>query len=144
MYLVDTNVISAGAPTKARASAELGDWMDRNSDRLYLSAITIAEVEDGIARARRLGARQKAANLADWLETVLHLYGDRVLPFDVPASRLAGRLSDLARARGHAPGFADLAIAATAQARSLTVLTRDLRHFRPLGVPAHDPFVSLP
>ena len=144
MYLVDTNVISAGAPTKARASHALAPWMDWNSDRLFMSVITIAEVEDGIARARRQGARQKAAQLTDWLETVLHLYGDRVLAFDLPAARIAGRLSDLARAGGHAPDFADLAIAATARAHGLTVLTRNLRHFQPLGVPVHDPFASLP
>ena len=43
VYLVDTNVISAGAPTKARASPELGLWMDRHSDLLYLSVITICQ-----------------------------------------------------------------------------------------------------
>lgn len=144
VYLVDTNVISAGAPTKARASPELGLWMDRHSDLLYLSVITVVEVKDGIARARRQGAAQKAAHLTDWLETVLHLYGNRVLTFDIPASRIAGRLSDRARERGHAPGFADLAIAATAQAHRLIVLTRNLRHFQPLDVAVHDPFVSLP
>ena len=106
--------------------------------------ITVVEVEDGIARARRQGAAQKAAHMTDWLETVLHLYGDRVLTFDIPASRIAGRLSDRARERGHAPGFADLAIAATAHAHRLIVLTRNLRHFQPLDVALHDPFVSLP
>ncbi len=144
MYLVDTNVISADAPTKARASPELAAWMERNSDVLYLSAITVAEVEDGIARARRLGARRKAAALAAWIEAVLHLYGERVLAFDTTAARIAGRLSDRAREGGHAPGFADLAIAATAEAHGLTILTRNMRHFRPLGVAARDPFVGLP
>lgn len=144
MYLVDTNVISADAPTKARAVSGLAAWMERNSERLYLSVVTIGEVEDGIAGAVRRGAARKAARLADWLETVLHLYGDRVLPFDIPAARCAGRLSDAARAAGQAPGFADLAIAATAAAHGLTVLTRNLRHFRPLGVPAQDPFAALP
>jgi len=144
VYLVDTNVISAGAPTKAHAAPALGQWMERNSHLLFLSVVTVAEVEDGIARARRQGAHRKAARLADWLETVLHLYGDRVLAFDIPAARIAGRLADLARQGGHAPGFADLAIAATAAAHRLTVLTRNLRHFQPLGVTTHDPFVTLP
>ena len=144
MYLVDTNVISADAPTKARAAPGLGAWMERNAGALYLSAITIAEIEDGIAQARRLGAGRKAGRLADWLDTVLHLYGARVLAFDVPVARIAGALSDRARASCHAPGFADLAIAATAQAHRLTILTRNLRHFRPLGVAARDPFAALP
>ena len=82
--------------------------------------------------------------LGDWLELVLHLYGERVLPFDVAAARLAGKLMDKARATGHSPGFADVAIAATAGSHSLTVLTRNLRHFVPLGIPATDPFARLP
>ena len=144
MYLVDTDVISVGAPSKRRASADLILWMDRNSDRLFLSTITIAEIADGIAKARREGARRKAADLTGWLEAVLHLYGDRVLPFDVAAARMAGTLSDLARSKGQSPGFPDLAIAATAAARQLTVLTGNLRHFTPLGVAAHNPLDALP
>ena len=44
---------------------------------------------------------------------MLHLYGERVLPFDVAAARLAGKLTDKAHAAGHSPGFADIAIATT-------------------------------
>jgi toxin FitB len=144
VYLVDTDVISAGAPSKRRASAALILWMDRNSDRLFLSTITIAEIADGIAKARREGARRKAADLAGWLEAVLHLYGNRVLPFDVAAARVAVALSDRARSKGQSPGFPDLAIAATAATHQLTVLTGNLRHFMPLGVAAHNPLDSLP
>jgi predicted nucleic acid-binding protein len=71
LYLVDTDVISAGAPAKRRASAALILWMDRNSDRLFLSTITIAEIADGIAKAHREGARRKAADLAGWLEAAV-------------------------------------------------------------------------
>lgn len=60
------------------------------------------------------------------------------------AAQRLGTLSDQARAAGQAPGLADLAIAATAQVRGYTVLTRNLRHFRGLAVPAHDSFRSLP
>jgi len=144
VYLVDTDIISVGAPAKRRASAALILWMDRNSDRLFLSTITIAEIADGIAKARREGARRKAAELTGWLAAVLHLYGGRVLPFDVTAARMAGTLSDHARSKGQSPGFPDLAIAATAAARQLTVLTGNLRHFTPLGVAAHNPLNALP
>ena len=51
------------------------------------------------------------------------------MPFDIPAARFAGLLMDRARATGQAPGFADLAIAATAESRNLTVLTRNLRRW---------------
>ena len=144
MYLVDTDVISAGAPSRGRFSAPLARWMDENSERLFLSSITVAEIEDGIAKAHRQGAPHKAQQLNGWLETLLHLYQERVLPFDVPAARIAGRLSDQARAKGMAPGFADLAIAGTAVANRLSVLTRNLRHFAPLEIAAHNPFDSLP
>lgn len=144
MYLVDTNVLSAAAPTKARPSADLGAWMERNSAGLFLSVITVAEVEDGIARSRRVGAAAKAERLSAWLETVLHLYGSRILPIDVMTARRIGALSDLARGMEQAPGPADLAIAATAACRGYVVLTRNLRLFGPLGVAAHDPFDGLP
>jgi predicted nucleic acid-binding protein len=144
VYLVDTDVISASAPSKGRVTSDVIFWMDQNSDRLFLSAITVAEVEDGIAKARREGARRKSAHLAAWLEAVLHLYGNRILPFDVAAARVAGALSDRARSKGQSPGFPDLAIAAIAVTHELIVLTGNLRHFMPLGVRAHNPFDELP
>ena len=144
MYLVDTNVISAGAPAKAVASPALMAWMDRNSTGLYLSVITVAEVEDGIARSRRRGGNRKADQLAEWLDALLHLYASRVLPLDLVTARRVGVLADHVRGQGGDPGLADLAIAATAQLRGWTVLTRNLRHFTPMGVPAHDPFTVLP
>jgi toxin FitB len=144
LYLIDTNVISAGAPSRVAASPELVDWMDRNSAALFLSVVTVAEAADGIAKARREGAVRKAATLVAWLDTLLHLYGDRVLAFDVAVARIAGTLSDVARGQGHAPGFADIVIAATARHHGLTILTRNVRHFEPLGVAVVDPFTALP
>ena len=119
-------------------------WMDAHSDSLFLSTVTVAEICDGIAKMRRTGSVSRAASLQDWLELVLHLYAERVLPFNIAAAHVAGALTDRARAAGHAPGFADIAIAATAVSRDLMVLTRNLRHFRPLQIPAHDPSHSLP
>ena len=118
--------------------------MERNGASLYLSVITVAEVEDGIARSRRTGAHAKARRLTDWLEAVLHLYGSRILPIDIPTARQIGLLADFARGNGHDPGLADLAIAATAALKGYRILTRNLRHFAPLGISAHDPFDTLP
>ena len=143
-YLVDTNVISATAPTAAVKRAELIEWMDTHSADLFLSAVTIAEITEGIAKAKREGAKRKASNLSAWLRTVLHLYGDRVLPFDSPTAEIAGDLADLARGRGHSPGFADVAIGATARRHNLTILSRNERHFRPMDVAVVDPFQTLP
>ncbi len=118
--------------------------MDHHSPQLYVSAVTVAEIWDGIAKARREGATRKAADLDAWLETLLHLYGERVLSFDAPTARVAGTLSDRARGQRQAPGFADIIIAATAFQHGLTVLSRNLKHFEPLGVRALDPFAALP
>jgi len=143
-YLVDTNVISATAPGTTVRRADFLEWMDSHSSDLFLSAVTIAEIADGITKTKREGAKRKAAGLSAWLRTVLHLYADRVLPFDAPTAEIAGSLSDLARGRGHSPGFADIAIAATARRHELTILSRNKRHFEPMDVAVVDPFHSLP
>jgi predicted nucleic acid-binding protein len=75
---------------------------------------------------------------------VLHLYGQRILVFDAPIARIAGGIADQARGRGHAPSFADIIIAATARRHELTILSRNVRHFEPIGVAVLDPFVTLP
>jgi toxin FitB len=143
VYLVDTNIISAAAPARSVPSG-LVEWMDVHSSSLFLSVVTLAEIEDGIAKSRRERAVRKSADLASWLETICHLYGDRILAFDAPAARIAGAISDRARGKGHAPGFADMIIAATAQRHGLTILSRNLKHFVPLGVAVLDPFLALP
>jgi predicted nucleic acid-binding protein len=143
MYLVDTNVISAASPSRP-VSPALIEWMDAHSASLFLSVVAVAEIEDGIAKARREGATRKSVDLSAWLETVLHLYGDRVLAFDTAAARIAGAISDRARGLGQTPGLADIIIAATAQHHGLTILSRNLRHFEALGVAVIDPFTRLP
>ena len=75
---------------------------------------------------------------------VEHLYGERILPFDLKAAAIAGALSDRAAAKGRAPGFDDIAIAATAEARALVLLTRNIRHFEHLCDRAINPFEMLP
>ena len=68
--------------------AELVAWIEAQSPNLFLSVVTIAEVTEGIAKAKRKGARRKASDLSAWLQTLLHLYGERVLPFDTQQQRL--------------------------------------------------------
>jgi predicted nucleic acid-binding protein len=143
-FLVDTDVISALAPTKSNRPAELIDWLDRRSDDLFLSVVTAAEIRAGVAKGARQGARRKAGRIASWWDTVEHLYGDRILPFDLKAATIAGALSDRAAAKGRAPGFADIAIAATAESNALVLLTRNVRHFQQICNRVIDPFQALP
>lgn len=143
MYLLDTNIVSADAPAKREVGpSAFAEWLRLHSDRLYMSSVTIAEVEAGIARAARIGATTKAARLRQWLAAVEHLYGERILPFGIEEARHAGAIID--RARAHAPGFEDIAIAATAAAHGFTVLTANERHFVPLGVPCVNPLKDIP
>lgn len=143
MFLLDTNIVSASAPTKRDVGAMLYDaWLRRNHERLHISTVTVAEIEAGIARADRIGATTKAARLRKWLAAMEHFYRGRILPLGIEEARHAGAIID--RARAHDPGFEDIAIAATAAAHSLTVLTANERHFEPLGVPFLNPLKELP
>ena len=70
-----------------------------------------------------------------WLDRVLAWYGDRILPVDTTTARRWGQLS---ATLGYES--ADLLIAATALEHGLTVVTRNVRHFEPTGVPTLNPF----
>lgn len=144
MYLLDTNILSVGAPGPREAPPALTGWMEANSDHLFVSTITVAEIRSGIAKMERTGANAKAQRISEWLELVLHLYDERVLPFDIDAAEVAGVFMDTARAKGHSPGFADLAIASIASSRGLTLLTRNVKDFAPLSLHVVNPFERLP
>jgi predicted nucleic acid-binding protein len=143
VYLLDTNIVSADAPAKRRVGSDVfAAWVREHGDRLYLSTVTVAEIEAGIARAVRIGAPTKAERLRRWLAGVEHFYAGRILAFGIEEARHAGAILD--RARSHEPGFEDIAIAATAAAHGFTVLTANERHFAPLGVPLANPLKQLP
>lgn len=142
MFLLDTNIISAMAPSKKTDRAALADWLDEASEHLFLSVVTASEIVSGIAKAEREGATTKAALLRKWWQAIEHLYFKRILPFDLRAAHAAGSILD--RTRAHRPGFEDIAIAATAEVHGLTILTDNERHFAPLGVPMLNPLKNLP
>lgn len=144
MYLLDTNVVSALGPSSGAVTQTLAAWLRSHTEALSMSVVTVAEIEAGVAKLRREGAARKAHLIATWIDATVDLFASRVLAFGIAEARIAGALHDRARAVGVDPGFADVAIAATAESLSLTILTRNLRHFSALGVPAHDPFKTLP
>lgn len=143
-FLLDTSVLSLLAPGRPAPDAGLATWLQENNDRLYISAVTVAEVEQGICKLRRAGSGERAEALAGWLDALLDDGADRILSLDANAGRIAGRLSDMATAIGRHPGFADVAIAATAVAHDLTIVTRNGKHFAPLEVAFVDPLEKLP
>lgn len=138
-YLLDTSVLSRIAPGKNPADARLNAWLRARSDRLYVSTVTVVEVEQGIAKLRRTGGAARADAIEKWLDALIEGAGDRLLSLDTRTARIAGGLSDRAIAAGRHPGFPDVAIAATALAHGLTVLTANTKHFAPLGVAFADP-----
>ncbi|KTR02157.1 hypothetical protein NS365_22495 [Aureimonas ureilytica] len=144
MFLLDTNILSEGAPTKDQqlGFSDLQRWMERATSRIWLSVVTLAEIEAGAERSLLKGEARKAARLRQWLELVEHLYGERILPLDRRTARLAGLLSARARMAGTSPGFADAAIAATAQAHRLRLMTRNGKDFAPMGVAFVNPYLD--
>jgi toxin FitB len=135
MYLVDTVVLSE--LRKQKRNAGLTSWVERQRTAdLFVSVITIGEIERGIAR-QRAADTDFAAALTDWLDRVLALYGERILPFDLQAARRWGQLS---AALGN--DSADLMISATALEHGLTVVTRNVSDFEPTGVATLNPFNS--
>jgi predicted nucleic acid-binding protein len=139
-WLLDTDVLSAFAPGRPGIPQGTAAWFDDRTEALYLSAITAAEIEAGIAKLFRTGAMRRADALRVWFDRILALYADRVLSFELGSARIAGLLGDSAQAAGRHPGFADVAIAAIARARELVVVTLNQRHFDPLGVEVFNPF----
>ena len=144
-YLLDTSVLSLLAPGRAALVASpLNDWLQTNHQALFLPAIAIAEIAQGIGKLRRAGGVERANRLDRWLDGLLASYSDRILPLDAQAARLAGQISDAAIAQGCHPGFSDVAIAALAKNADLLLLTCNLKHFQPLGVACADPLIALP
>lgn len=135
-FLLDTNVISE--LRKRQRSAKVAAWMARMpDDSAFISVVTIGEVAKGIARRRRVGKGTSDADaLQAWLEGLLSLYGDRILPIDVPIATRWGRLCDV-----HPQLATDMLLAATALEHGLTVATRNVAHFRVAAVPTVNPFV---
>jgi hypothetical protein len=137
MFLIDTDVLSALG--KRHRNSNVAAWLAQQRDgELFLSVVTIGEIERGIALQQRQDP-DFAGQLAAWLDQVLATYGDRILPFDLPAARRWGMLS---ATLGN--DSADLQIAATALEHGLTVVTRNVSDFASAGVPALDPFKPPP
>jgi predicted nucleic acid-binding protein len=144
-YLLDTSVVSVLAPGRESfVPTPLSEWLQAHHKQLYLPCIAIAEMAQGIGKLRRAGGAERADRLDRWLDGLLSIYADRIMPLDAQAARLAGDISDAAIAQGRHPGFADVAIAALAQNAGLLLLTCNLKHFEPLGVACADPMVALP
>ena len=132
MFLLDTDVLSA--LRRRERNPNVSRWVEgRRTSDLHISVVTVGEIERGITQQQRHDP-SFAQELALWLDRVLAWYSDRILQVDAATARRWGQLSATIGHEG-----ADLIIAATALEHGLTVVTRNVRHFEPTGVPIVDP-----
>jgi predicted nucleic acid-binding protein len=138
-FLLDTVVLSELRKPSRQRNQDLVRWIGEiPSSDLYISVVSIGEIERGIERQRQMDPAF-SQRLASWLETVVRTYEERILAVDVAIARRWGRLSQRIGNKG-----LDLAIAATALEHGLVVVTRNISDFEPTGVPVLDPFEPSP
>jgi len=137
MFLVDTDIISEMRKGE-RANAGVRSFfreVTRDQAPLYLSAITIGELRQGVEIVRHRGDLAQANLLERWLDQLTTDYSDAILPFDGDSAHVWGRLRV-----PHRENPLDKQIAATALIYDLTIVTRNVPHYEPTGVRLHNPF----
>lgn len=137
MYLVDTNVISE-VRKRSKANAGVKKFFKQTADKgdpLFISAITLGELQRGVDLIRHRGDDKQAMALEAWLSLVDEEYRDNILDFTAIEARVWGRLRV-----PHHKNAIDKQIAATALTHELTVATRNTSHFDGLGVNVMNPF----
>lgn len=133
MYLLDTNIVSE--TIRPAPDRNVATWLlSQPTETLWISVLTIAEIERGIALAEQR-APARARRLSGWLEGLLAQYQDQIVPMDRATARVWGRMA------AATPELdPDAAIAATAAVHGWIVATRNVRDFGRFGVPVLNPF----
>lgn len=137
MFVLDTNVVSELRKVRlGKADANVSAWAQSvDAADLFVSAITIMELELGVLSVERKDATQ-GAMLRSWLaQQVLPEFADRTLPVDTAVAQRCARL--------HVPdkrSERDALIAATALVHGMTVVTRNVADFQPTGVTVVNPW----
>ena len=136
-FLLDTNVVSEW--TKPRPNAGVIAWLaEADEDRIFISVITIAELRHGI---ERLPAGARRNRLDTWLKEQVPLrFEERLLAVDVDTANVWGRVMAQGQAAGHPPGTMDAFIAATVLRHDMTLVTRNVSDFAPLGIRLVNPW----
>ena len=131
-YLLDTNVISELRKPKPHGAVLV--WLkELQEGQIYLSAVTIGELQSGVERTRSQDPG-KAAQIQSWIDLLEESY--QVLPMDSSCFREWARLMT----RRPVGLLEDAMIAATARIHELIVATRNERDFASLNVQIFNPF----
>ncbi len=126
-WLLDTCVLSEYV-SRRPAPGVIG-WLDsQDESRLFVSVISLGEIEKGIIRVRAADAR-RAQKLANWFGRLQGRFADRTLVIDGPAMRAWAALSAGAEMAGRKLPLMDGLLMATAQCRGLTIVTHNVRDF---------------
>lgn len=135
-YLFDTDVISLLAPGREGVNEGFASRVDEleKLGQLFLSAVSIHELEKGVRLLDARGAVRKARSLESWLRTLVDYHADTILAVDAAVARISGELEARAIAAGFNSGASDAMIAGTAHHHGLMLLTRNVRHFAPFGI----------
>ncbi len=129
IYLLDTNVVCE--PTCPAPNARVLAWLAaRSPPELHISVVTVAEIDEGVAR---LPPSQKRERLKAWRGALVAAAGDRLIGVDVGIAAAWGALRARLAAARQTISPLDGFIAATAECRGLTLVTRNERHFRAWG-----------
>lgn len=147
MFLLDTDALSISGAESGYLGPEVDiwrSWVHGNSDKLFLSSVTIMEIRYGIEKAKAKGATAKAARLGLWLVAFQANYGFRILPVSVAIADKAGEILCKTIHSGFSPGTEDAIIAATSIVHGFRLLSRNGRHMKLLGADWIDPLGPLP
>lgn len=133
MILLDTVVLSELRKSRPNAGV-LAYLQAQPADSVFISALTVGEIEAGIERQRSANPAF-AADLAQWLAQTELQFAAFILPVTPAIAKLWGRLCVQTGNTG-----IDNLIAASALSHNLTLVTRNARHFASAGVRVMDPF----
>jgi toxin FitB len=136
-YLLDTCVLSEF--TRRQQNEKVVRWLEQaDEEKLYISAITIGEIQRGI---ERMSPSQRKSDLQRWLnDGLIARFGVRTLPLDAQTMILWGSLTARMENSGQPIPVMDSLIVASALQHDLIIVTRNVSDFLPAGVQVIDPW----
>ncbi len=126
-WLLDTCALSEYA--RKTPATKVIDWLDEQDETsLFISVITLGEIEKGILKLRKADLR-RSQKLTAWLGKVEQRFAGRILPLDAAALHVWAQIAAYAEQAGQPMPVMDGLLMATAQCHGLTVVTRNVQDF---------------